>query len=56
MDRMSSEQALHIAMIKVLMGIRYKLNSIDKDIDELIKIIAKQYNLDVVIEEPGYLK
>jgi hypothetical protein len=42
-------------MIKILMGIRFKLKSIDKDLDDLVKIIAREYDLDVVLEEPGYI-
>ena len=49
---MNSDRALHIALIQILLGIRYKLKSIDKDLDDLMKIIARHYNLE--IREPGH--
>jgi hypothetical protein len=51
------EQALHIAELQALLIIRRKLLSIQSDIDNLIKLLAKEYGLDLVLEpKPQYIE
>jgi hypothetical protein len=37
-------------MVKVLQGVKFKMNSINKDIDDLLKMMSKEYGLDIVLE------
>ena len=51
------EQALHVAELQALLIIRRKLLSIESDIDHLIKILAKEYGLALVLEpKPHYIE
>jgi len=47
----------NIQLITALLMFKRKLLSLECDIDQIVKLIAKQYKLNVILEpEPDYVK